>query len=256
MPPGRGRREGDRYAGPSHCWLGPVQVEAGRYTAGCREAVGLDHSHVGALPAEELPPPLEKYKGRRIAQTMSYHGAPWLIRAEREREENPRALLEALRLEPGQVVADIGCGNGFYTLQMAEEVGPSGKVYAVDIQPEMLALLEERAKAAGVTNIVPVLSAPDDPKLPPGALDLILLVDVYHEFAYPEQMLSGMRAALKDDGVIALAEYRLEDPQIPIKLLHKMSKRQIRKEYEPNGFTLRREYDELPWQHLMFFGRD
>lgn len=210
---------------------------------------------IGLLGAEELPAPLETYKGRRIAQTMSYHGAPWLLREEREREENPRALLEALRLEPGQVVADIGCGNGFYTLQMADKVGPTGKVYAVDIQPEMLALLGERAKAAGVTNITPVLSSPADPKLPAGAADLILLVDVYHEFAYPEQMLAGMRAALKDGGVIALAEYRSEDPQIPIKLLHKMSKRQILREYEPNGLELEREYDELPWQHLMFFRR-
>ncbi|MCB1020060.1 MAG: class I SAM-dependent methyltransferase, partial [Acidobacteria bacterium] len=140
-------------------------------------------------------------------------------------------------------------------LQMAERVGPRGKVYAVDIQPEMLTLLAERAKSAGVTNIVPVLSAPDDPKLPPGALDLILMVDVYHELSYPEQMLAGMRAALKESGLVALAEYRLEDPRIPIKLLHKMSKSQILKEYEANGFELARQYDELPWQHLMFFGR-
>ena len=218
-------------------------------------SIALAISLIGLAPAEELPAPLENYKGRRIAQTMSYHGAPWLIRAEREREENPQALLEALGLEPGQVVADIGCGNGFYTLQMAKKVGPAGKVFAVDIQPEMLALLEERARAAGVTNIVPVLSSPADPKLPPDAVDLILLVDVYHEFAYPEQMLAGMRAALTADGVVALAEYRTEDPQVPIKLLHKMSKRQILKEYESNGFGLAREFDELPWQHLMFFSR-
>lgn len=211
---------------------------------------------VGLAPAEELPAPLETYKGRRIAQTMSYHGAPWLLRPEREQEENPQALLEALHLEPGQTVADIGCGNGFYTLQMAEKVGPEGRVYAVDIQPEMLELLGERARAAGVTNIVPVLSSPADPKLPAGELDLILLVDVYHEFAYPERMLAGMRAALNDGGVVALAEYRMEDPRIPIKLLHKMSKRQILKEYEPNGFKLVRQYGELPWQHLLFFGRE
>ena len=211
---------------------------------------------VFALSAEELPKPLAKYKGRTIAQTMSYHGAPWLLRPERVQEENPSALLAALRLEPGQTVADIGCGNGFYTLQMAERVGPSGKVYAVDIQPQMLALLRERAEAAGLTNIVPVQSSPADPKLPAGELDLILLVDVYHEFAYPEQMLAGMRGALTEGGVVALAEYRLEDPQIPIKLLHKMSKRQILREYLPPGFELAREYDELPWQHLMFFERD
>lgn len=210
----------------------------------------------GLVCAEELPAPLDKYKGRVIAQTMSYHGAPWLIRESREEEENPSKLLAALQLQPGQTVADIGCGNGFYTLLMAEKVGPAGKVYAVDIQPEMLQLLGKRAKAAGLDNIVPVLSSPADPKLPPDAIDLILLVDVYHEFAYPEQMLASMRNALSPDGVVALAEYRLEDPRIPIKLLHKMSKKQIRKEYEPAGFELVRQFDELPWQHLMFFGRE
>ncbi len=209
----------------------------------------------GALWAQQLPAPLEQYKGRTIAQTMSFHGAPWLIRDTREQEENPRKLLAALELKSGQTVADIGCGNGYYTLLMARKVGPQGRVYAVDIQPEMLALLEERAQAAGIDNIVPVLSSPADPKLPDDAIDLILLVDVYHEFAYPEQMLAGMRRALSPDGVVALAEYRLEDPQIPIKLLHKMSKKQIRREYESNGFELKRQFDELPWQHLMFFGR-
>lgn len=209
----------------------------------------------GLLGAQELPAPLDKYKGRTIAQTMSYHGAPWLVRESREEEENPSKLLAALDLKPGQAVADIGCGNGFYTLLMAEAVGPEGKVYAVDIQPEMLQLLGERARAAGLDNIVPVLSDPADPKLPNDSVDLILLVDVYHEFAYPEQMLAAMRKALTPEGVVALAEYRLEDPRIPIKLLHKMSKKQIRTEYEPNGFRLVREFDELPWQHLMFFGR-
>ncbi len=208
------------------------------------------------LIAQELPPPKTRYKGREIAQTMSYHGAPWLLRKERDQEENPRRLLEALALEPGMTVADVGCGNGFYTLQMAEIVGPGGKVYGVDIQPEMLEMLERRAAGAGVDNVVPVLSSPDDPKLPAGSVDLILLVDVYHEFAYPEGMLQGMRQALKPDGRIALAEYRLEDPEIPIKLLHKMSKKQILKEYRPNGLELLSEYDELPWQHLMFFRRD
>ena len=220
-----------------------------------RFAILLALALAGLLAAQDRPAPLAKYKGRKIAQTMSYHGAPWLIRDSRDQEEDPQALLDALRLKPGQTVADIGCGNGFYTLQMAERVGPAGKVYAVDIQPEMLELLQKRAQAAGIANIVPVLGSPDDPKLAAGAVDLILLVDVYHEFAYPEQMLSRMRAALSDAGVVALAEYRLEDPGIPIKLLHKMSRKQILKEYEPNGFELAREFDELPWQHLMFFRR-
>jgi len=208
-----------------------------------------------ATAAEKLPAPLSRYKGRRIAQTMSFHGAPWLIREERDQEENTKLLLKALQVKEGQTVADIGCGNGFYTLQLARLVGPQGRVLAVDIQPEMLALLNKRAAEAGIQNIEPVLSTPADPKLPPGELDLVLLVDVYHEFAYPEQMLGAMRDSLKPTGHVALAEYRTEDPSVPIKLLHKMSKKQILKEYTASGFTLAREFDELPWQHLMFFGR-
>lgn len=205
---------------------------------------------------EERPPaPRSEYKGRRIAQTMSFHGAPWLIRPERDREENTKLLIEALQVKEGQTIADIGCGNGFYTLQLAELVGPNGRVLAVDIQPEMLALLGERASGAGIENIEPILGAPADPKLPAGAVDVVLLVDVYHEFSYPERMLAAMRASLKPKGRIALAEYRMEDPSVPIKLLHKMSKKQILKEYRANGLTLVHEFDELPWQHLMFFGR-
>ena len=219
---------------------------------------------VSLVPAQEsaratagkaLPPPLTSYKGRRIAQTMSYHGAPWLIRDDRDREERPKQLLKALRIKKGQTVADIGCGNGFYTLQLAKRVGSTGRVLAVDIQPEMLSLLDERARAAGVDNIEPILGSPGAPKLPKRQVDLILLVDVYHEFAYPEQMLRAMRESLNPDGLIALAEFRLEDPTVPIKLLHKMSKEQILIEFEPNGLKLVREHDNLPWQHLMFFGR-
>ena len=202
-----------------------------------------------------LPPPLKSYKGRTIAQTMSFHGAPWLIRDTRDAEESPKALLKALNIRKGQTVADIGCGNGFYTLQMAEHVGKRGRVLAVDIQQEMLDMLEERARRADVKNIERILGGPADPKLPSGEVSLILLVDVYHEFSYPEQILAAMRESLKPDGVIALAEYRLEDPAVPIKILHKMSKKQVLNEYLPNGFQLVREYDNLPWQHLMFFGR-
>ncbi len=209
----------------------------------------------GISAGDLLPPPLKSYKGRAIAQTMSFHGAPWLTRETREAEENPKSLLKALKLKKGQTVVDIGCGNGFYTLQMAKRVGKKGRVLAVDIQQEMLDLLDERARQAGVDNVEPILGSPADPRLPRGEVDLILLVDVYHEFAYPEQMLAAMRESLKPDGLIALAEYRWEDPAVPIKILHKMSKEQILKEYLPNGFKLVREFDKLPWQHLMFFGR-
>jgi ubiquinone/menaquinone biosynthesis C-methylase UbiE len=202
-----------------------------------------------------LPPARERYKGRQIAETMSYHGAPWLIRATRDEEESPQELLDALQVKPGQTVADVGCGNGFYSLQLAQLVGPEGRVLAVDIQPEMLRLLKERAAEAGIDNIEPILSTPADPNLPADEVDLILLVDVYHEFSYPQRMLQAMRTSLSRDGRIVLAEYRMEDPAVPIKLLHKMSKKQILREYGANGLRLVREYDDLPWQHLMFFGR-
>lgn len=212
-----------------------------------------------ATPApkpQRIPPPLTAYKGRRIAQAMSYLGADWLVRETREREEACTKLLKVLDLKPGLTVCDMGCGNGFYSLKLAEAVGKDGKVLAVDIQPEMLSLLEKRAKAAQVENIEPILGSVIDPQLPDESCDLILLVDVYHEFSHPEHMLKAMRKALKPTGQIVLVEFRLEDPRVPIKLLHKMSKKQIMKELPPNGYKLVREYDELPWQHVMFFARD
>ena len=147
----------------------------------------------------------------------------------------------------------MGCGNGFYTLKMAKLVGKTGRILAVDIQPEMLHLLDLRTKNAGINNVEPVQGSAVDPKLPAGKVDLILLVDVYHEFAYPEQMLTAMRKALKPHGRLALVEFRLEDPSVPIKLEHKMSKEQIMKEIPPNGFKLVEEFEKLPWQHVMFF---
>jgi len=204
-------------------------------------------------PPAKIPRAKSRYKGREIAQTMHYTGAPWLMREERQREEDCAMLIEALAIKPGQTICDMGCGNGFYTLQLARLVGPTGKVLAVDIQPEMLHLLSERAKAEGIENIELIEGTPVDPKLPPGGVDLILLVDVYHEFSHPEQMLAAMRKSLKKGGRVALVEFRLEDPQVPIKLLHKMSKKQVLKEFPPNGFKLSEQFDKLPWQHLMFF---
>jgi 2-polyprenyl-3-methyl-5-hydroxy-6-metoxy-1,4-benzoquinol methylase len=204
---------------------------------------------------DTIPPAKTHYKGREIAVTMHYLGAPWLTRESREREEDCALLLKSLDVKPGQVVCDVGCGNGFYALQLASLVGQQGRVLAVDVQSEMLHLLGERAKEAQITNIELIQGTAVDPKLPAGAVDLILLVDVYHELSHPEQMLRAMREALKPDGRIALAEFRLEDRKVPIKLLHKMSKKQILKEFPPNGFKLVDQFDKLPWQHLMFFER-
>ena len=210
----------------------------------------------GRAQQEEVPPALDEYLGRRIARTMHFSGAPWLVRESRGREEEPAKMLGALGVERKQTVCDLGCGNGFYTLKLAERVGPKGTVYAVDIQPEMLDLLNERAATRGYSNIRPKLGTLVDPRLPKGELDLILLVDVYHEFSHPQQMLAAMRASLNARGRVALVEFRGEDPDVPIKPLHKMDQQQCVKEYQANGFKLVGQYDELPWQHVLFFARN
>jgi cyclopropane fatty-acyl-phospholipid synthase-like methyltransferase len=202
-----------------------------------------------------LPPPLTAYQGREIATTMHYSGAPWLIRDNREQQERCSLLLTNLGIKVGMTVCDMGCGNGFYTLKLARMVGPRGRVLAVDVQPEMLDLLRRRAADAKLGNIEPILGQPHDPHLPKGAVDMILLVDVYHEFSHPEHMLRALREALAPHGVVALVEFRAEDPKVPIQPLHKMSKEQILKEFPPNGFQLRREFAGLPWQHLLFFSK-
>lgn len=209
---------------------------------------------------KERPRPVEEarrsYLGRVLAKPMSHLGAPWLIRPEREEEERASDSFKQLKLAPGMAVCDLGCGNGYWTLPMARDVGEGGKVYAVDIQREMLQKLRQRSSKYKLNNIEPVLGKVDDPNLPANQMDLVLMVDVYHEFSHPESMLWGIRRSLKPKGVVALLEYREEDPNVPIKPLHKMSKRQIMKEYTANGFKLVREFNELPWQHLMFFARD
>ena len=205
---------------------------------------------------EGVPPGLTHYKGREIAQTMHYLGAPWLTREEREVEEKCSLMLANCQVKPGMTVCDMGCGNGFYTFRLAEMVGPEGLVYAVDIQPEMLVFLREEMERRGVDNIVPILGSVHHPRLPAGQIDAILLADVYHEFSHPEQMLAAMRESLKPDGFAILLEFRAEDPRVPIKPLHKMSKEQIMLEWPTNGFKLRDQFDGLTWQHMMFFGRD
>lgn len=195
-----------------------------------------------------------EFMGRTIARTMSHHGASWLTRDRRNAEENTDLLLKELRLEAGQVACDLGAGNGYHSLRMAPRVEPDGEVVAVDIQPEMLAMLEERARKANIGNVRTVLGSESDPRLPPGTCDLILLVDVYHELSQPAAMLEHMKAALKPKGRIALVEFRSGDPDVPIKPLHTMTKAQMKKEFASVDLTPVREFDGLPWQHLVFFG--
>ena len=202
---------------------------------------------------DEGPPALLEYKGREIARTMHWQGAPWLMRKVREEEEKTSEMIRELQLKSGLSVADIGSGNGYHTLMMAKIIGEKGQAYAVDIQPEMLTMLKERAEKAGVKNIKLIENRFWDADLPEKSVDFVLMADVYHEFSHPVQMLSSIKKSLKEDGVVCLLEFKSEDPKVPIKPEHKMSKAQVIKEMSSNGFVLSRSYDKLPWQHLLFF---
>ncbi len=204
------------------------------------------------IPKQAAPDELTEYMGRTIAKTMHWTGAEWLLRQTREQEENSTLMVEQLKIQPGWTVCDLGCGNGYYSLKMSRLVGEKGTILAGDIQPQMLEMLKTRAEGRGITNIKTIQGETWDPKLPPASCDLLLLVDVYHEFGNPAEMLKGMHAALKPDGMVALVEFRAEDPEVPIKPEHKMSRAQIYKEWQASGFTVAREFHGLPWQHLLF----
>jgi predicted methyltransferase len=191
---------------------------------------------------------------RRPADVMSWLGAGWLERADRDEEQRPDEVIRTMGLTDGDVVADIGCGTGYFSRPMARAVAPSGRVYAVDVQPEMLRLLEERLQDEGLVNVEPVLGTNDDPRLPAESVDWILLVDVYHEFQQPKAMLAKMREALKPDGRVALLEYRLEGlSAIHIKADHRMSPDQVLREWKPAGFRLVERLEFLPTQHFFVF---
>lgn len=191
--------------------------------------------------------------GRRIAQVMGAAGADWLERSERESEENPTKAIDLLKFEKGMVVADVGAGSGYYAIRIAEIVGPTGKVFANDIQPEMLSILKKRLRQKKVSNVEPVLGTEHDPKLPPKSCDVILMVDVYHEFSHPQGMLVKLKEALKDNGRLVLLEYRKEDPYVPIRPEHKMSVKEAKLEVEDEGFVLDKILEDLPWQHILIF---
>jgi len=194
------------------------------------------------------------YQGREIAQVMSYHGADWLERPEREKEEHASKLLPPLKIKPGEAVVDMGAGSGYYTFRLAQIVGDKGKVYAVDIQPEMLAIIKKRMEQDDVKNIALVRGAETDPKLPKNAIDLIFMVDVYHEFSHPYEMTEAMIKALKPGGRLVFVEFRLEDDNVPIKLVHKMTEKQVKKEMaEHKDLRHVRTLGHLPWQHVIIF---
>jgi ubiquinone/menaquinone biosynthesis C-methylase UbiE len=198
-------------------------------------------------------PGVHPLSGRVYAGVMGYQGADWLDRPERIEEEAPDDAIAALDLKRGQVVADIGAGSGYMSIRMSKKVGPTGRVYSEDIQPEMIALLKKRIEKERITNTTTILGLVDDPMLPPAALDLELLVDVYHEFQKPQEMLRHLRDGLKPGGRLVLLEYRKEDPTIPINPAHKMTVAVAKLEVEAEGFTLTKVDEVLPRQHILIF---
>jgi ubiquinone/menaquinone biosynthesis C-methylase UbiE len=198
-------------------------------------------------------PGVHPISGRRFAPVMGYQGADWLERSERDEEEAPDVALNALKIPKGASVADIGAGSGFITERLSARVGPTGRVFANDVQPQMLQMLARRLAAKKITNVTLVQGTIDDPKLDPASVDLEIMVDVYHEFSQPQAMLRHLREALKPGGRLVLLEYRKEDPTVPIKFEHKMSVAEAKMEVEAEGFTLAKVDEALPRQHILIF---
>jgi SAM-dependent methyltransferase len=208
---------------------------------------------VAAVAAQQAG--VHPLSGRRFAPTMGVEGADWLDRSERDLEEDPDRAIDVLRIEKGATVADVGAGSGYMTVKLSKKVGPQGKVYANDIQQGMLDLLNKRLVKSKITNVITVLGTQDDPRLPLEALDLIIMVDVYHELSQPQVILRKLRSSLKPGGRLVLLEYRKEDPDVPIRPEHKMSVADAKLELEAEGFKLTKTNEDLPRQHILIFTR-
>ena len=268
LPRGRGRvfvSRLDYRGGPSPDLAGVILARGAQWTVWGRvaiplkgkeykllaESIGVEQTGIfrGRAPIDGF------FRGRQIARFMTFHGADWLTRPERETEEEPEKLLDSLGIRPSDTVADLGAGNGYFSLRLARRAS-RGKVLAVDIQKKMLEFLEARAKRKGVKNIESVLATPTDPRLPDNAVDLVLLVDVYHELSRPAKVMASVRRSLRKDGRIVLVEYRGEDPRVPIKPLHRMLERQAIAELKALGFRWIETKRFLRRQHVLIFGRD
>jgi len=193
------------------------------------------------------------YLGREIAHVMGHQAAEWLERPEREEEEKTEMLVELLMLKPGEVVADIGAGTGYFSRRLAKKVGEKGTIYAVEIQQEMLDILTNKMAQLNIRNVKPVLGTITNPKLPPASVDTILMVDVYHEFDHPFEMVEAMTKSLKAGGRMVFVEFRSEDPKVPIKRVHKMTEAQVRKEMEIHPLVWKETISALPRQHIIVF---
>jgi ubiquinone/menaquinone biosynthesis C-methylase UbiE len=198
-------------------------------------------------------PGVHPVSGRRYAPVMGYQGAPWLERSERAEEEAPDVALDILNIPKGAAVADIGAGSGYITVRLAARVGATGRVFANDVQPQMLNILARRLTSSKISNVTLIEGTLDDPKLPPASVDLVLMVDVYHELSQPQAVLRHLRESLKPGGRLVLLEYRKEDPTVPIKPEHKMSVAEARMELEAEGFALAKVDETLPRQHILIF---
>ncbi|MDB4180302.1 class I SAM-dependent methyltransferase [Flavobacteriaceae bacterium] len=192
------------------------------------------------------------YMDREIAYVMGYEGIGWLERSQREKEENVSKLIQNMGIKSSDTIADIGAGSGYHVFRIAP-IANKGMVYAVDIQTEMLMAIENIKETSKIKNIKTILSTEQSVYLPENSVDKILMVDVYHEFSFPIEMITSIKSALKPKGELFLIEYRAEDPNVPIKRIHKMSEKQAVKEMEAAGFKLKRNINNLPWQHCMVF---
>jgi len=233
-----------------------VAAVAGRMPALAADDAGRPKSAASHYEVREQHDPNgigKFYMGREIAHVMGHQAADWLERPEREKEERPDLLIESLKLKSGDVVADIGAGTGYYSWRAAQKAGETGLVYAVEIQQEMLDLLAARMAERKITNVKGLLGTITDPKLPPASVDLVLMVDVYHEFDHPFEMMEAICKSLKPGGRVVFVEFRAEDPKVPIKEVHKMSEAQVRKEMTVHPLEWMETINVLPWQHIIVF---
>lgn len=234
------------------CTQPPAESSAAFVGEQTRTEAPTDSSGYELRPATDPNGISKYYQGRQIAHVMGHEGSGWLERADRDEEEGTEVLLHELQLKPTDVVADIGAGTGYFSFRISPLV-PKGKVLAVDIQPEMISALQENKERNKAQNVEPVLGTTQNPNLPAGAVDVVLIVDAYHEFDHPREMMEAIRTSLTPEGRVVLAEYRAEDPQVHIKRIHKMSIEQARREMEAIGLEFDKSVEVLPQQHLMFF---